>query len=138
MRATWSRLVLASLALLCVLSVVAGQFGRPDHFTNVGKDPDSITAFLKASIALGDSYLIKNTFHTSLLIQYPVVFDSYLKEEQWLQTLQRLHTRSPDSPPVLWALSELYRRSGDEAMAREYADQARSIDPRYNTVDSPR
>ena len=88
-------------------------------------------AFLRASVKLGDSYLIKETFHDSLVTEYPVVFNSYLQENEWLQRLQTIEARSPQSRDILSAMAVLYSHMGDESQSQEYRNKIKSLDPTY-------
>ncbi len=120
-------------AIYIVSSIIMGQVGAPLHFSHVGTDRQTLTTFLRAVVASGDRYLIRDVFSRSLRTQYPVVFDSYLREDDWKRTLDEIRVRSPDSPPILWALAELADRSGQTAEAQSLRERARAIDPRLST-----
>lgn len=112
-------------------SIVISQVFAPRYFSSLGQKNTARTAFLRASVKIGDSYLIKQVFHDSLVAEYPVVFDSYLQENDWLQRLQAIEKRSPHSRDVLAAMSILYSHAGKEIKARELREMISSIDPMY-------
>lgn len=114
-----------------IASIVAGQVFAPTHFSSLGKQKTSLTYFLRAVVKMGDSYLIKEVFHDALVAEYPVVFDTYLQESEWLEHLKAVEFRSPESRDVLAALAVLYDRMGNSAEADVYRNRIRFIDPVY-------
>ncbi len=119
------------LVISIIISIVTSQVFAPPHFSSLGQNKSSLTAFLRAAVKLGDSYLIKQVFHDSLVTEYPVVFNSYLQESEWLQRLQAIEARSPQSRDILSAMSVLYSHMGDESQSQEYRNKIKSIDPVY-------
>lgn len=119
------------LVIGTIVSITASQLFAPLHFSSLGQQKTSLTAFLRAAVKLGDSYLIKQVFHDSLVTEYPVVFNSYLQENEWLQKLQTIELRSPQSRDILSAMSVLYSHMGDESQSKEYRNKIRSLDPTY-------
>ena len=119
------------IVIAVIVSITASQVYAPPHFSSLGQQKTTLTAFLRASVKLGDSYLIKQVFHDSLVTEYPVVFNSYLQESDWLQRLQAIEARSPQSRDVLTAMSILYDHMGDQSNAKIYRDKISSIDPTY-------
>lgn len=115
-----------------IVSIVASQVFAPPHFSTLGKQKSTLTAFLRATVRLGDSYLIKHMFRESLVTEYPVVFDSYIQENDWLTHLQSIESRSPQSRDVLVAIAVLYDHMGDRQHADEYKKKAKMTDPMYN------
>jgi hypothetical protein len=120
------------LIISILVSIVASQVFAPPHFSTLGKQKSTLTAFLRASVKLGDSYLIKQAFADSLIAEYPVVFDSYIQANDWLKRLQSIESRSPQSRDVLVAIAVLYDHMGVWQRAEEYKDKAKMIDPMYN------
>ncbi len=116
-----------------IVSIVASQVFAPPHFSTLGKQKSTLTAFLRATVRLGDSYLIKHMFRDSLVTEYPVVFDSYIQENDWLTHLQSIESRSPQSRDVLAAMSVLYIHMGNSEKAKEYLNRIQSIDPVYKS-----
>ena len=126
------KLVLGFILVISIItSIVISQIYAPSHFSSQGQKKTTLTAFLRASVKLGDSHLIKQVFHDSLVTEYPVVFSSYLQENEWLQRLQAIEARSPQSRDVLTAMSILYDHMGDQSNAKIYRDKISSIDPTY-------
>ena len=131
------KLVLGFICVISIItSIVISQIYAPSHFSSQGQKKTTLTAFLRASVKLGDSYLIKQVFHNSLVTEYPVVFSSYLKENEWLQRLQAIEARSPQSRDVLAAMSVLYDHAGKESKSKELRAKIVSIDPIYESKDS--
>jgi hypothetical protein len=119
------------LVISIITSIVISQVFAPPHFSSLGQKKTTLTAFLRASVKLGDSYLIKEAFHDSLVTEYPVVFNSYLQENEWLQRLQAIEARSPQSRDILSAMSVLYSHMGDDSQSQEYRNKIKSLDPTY-------
>jgi len=122
---------MSALSVATFLSIIVSQIYSPPYFSLLGKQKSTQTAYLRAAVKVGDSYLIKNAFHDSLLDQYPVVFDMYLQESEWLKRLQAVEARSLQSRDVLGAIAMLYDRLGNKPKAKEYYEKIRSIDPVY-------
>lgn len=119
------------LVIAIVVSIIISQVSAPTHFTSLGQQKDPLTAFLRAAVKMGDTYLIKQVFPDSLIAEYPVVFHAYLQESDWVTRLRSIEARSPQSRDVLAALAILEDHLGNQAKAQEYRDKIRSIDPVY-------
>lgn len=122
---------LSVLSVATFLSIIVSQVYSPSYFSLLGKQKSTLTAFLRAAVKMGDNYLIKNAFHDSLLAEYPVVFDTYLQESEWLERLHAVESRSAQSRDVLGAIAILYDRMGNKQKAMEYYEKIKSIDPLY-------
>lgn len=112
-------------------SIVASQMYAPMNFSSIGKQKTALTAFLRASVTLGDSYLIKQVFHDSLVAQYPVVFDNYLQESDWLERLRVVEKRAPMSRDILNAIAILLDRIGSQSDAKLYREKVTILDPMF-------
>ncbi len=120
-----------AIVMIMVMSISASQVFAPSHFSSLGQQKDPLTAFLRAAVKMGDTYLIKQVFPDSLIAEYPVVFHAYLQESDWVTRLRSIEARSPQSRDVLAALAILEDHLGNQAKAQEYRDKIRSIDPVY-------
>ena len=106
--------LLILFAGLVFLSVFISQWQAPEHMRIIGKDIHNITGYLRASVALGDSYLVSQVFHQSLIDQYPVALARYIKEDELLQKLNALESRAPLSRDVLYAKYRLLQLQDNE------------------------
>lgn len=123
---------LSLLTVLTVFSVGSGQLLQPRYFSMIGSQQSGILPFLRASVRLGDRYLMKNVFFDSILRQYPVVLDSYIQEDDLMRRLEEVEVRAPQSRDVLNALSILYERSGNTLKAEAYRQKVKTIDPTFD------
>lgn len=126
-----SLFVNVSLVIWVIVSVCVGQFLAPMIFSTIGKGEDTELHYLRAIVKLGDAYLIRNTFHDELVKSYPVVLDTYLKENTLLQNLQEIELRAPMSRDVLVLQAVLYKRMGDKEKYKEYTSRIHVLDPSH-------
>ena len=124
------------LGIGIIVSIAISQVSAPVHFTSLGRQKDSVTAFLRAAVKMGDTYLIKESFRDSLVTEYPVVFDAYLQESEWIDRLRSIQARSPLSRDVLATLAVLEERMGNLTKAQEYRDIIKSLDPVFDVDHS--
>ncbi len=110
-------------------SILAGQMYAPVNFGSMGRQKTTLTSFLRATVKLGDSYLIKQVFHESLVAQYPVVFNSYLQENDWFGRLKSIEERAPQSRDLLNAIAMLLDRMGNQSAAKTYRERVAALDP---------
>ena len=117
--------------LFLFLSVGASQLFAPASFAKVGIQKNASLPFLRAAVQLGDRYLIKQVFPESLLSQYPVVLDTYIREDEMLRQIETIEKRAPESRDIFAAKIVLYERMGETQKAEEYRAKLKQLDPSY-------
>lgn len=122
---------LALVTTFVLLSVGASQLFAPRAFSAIGLQKNASLPFLRAIVRLGDHYLIRKTFASSLLSHYPVVLDTYIREGEMIKRVEEIEKRAPESRDVIAAKIVLYEQMGDVQKAKEYLYKLEILDPSF-------
>ncbi len=127
-------IVVSVIVIFVGLNILSSQLVSPLYRGIVKNNDDAWVLFLKIAPELSSFETEIEPYVRGRYQEYAqaLTADDLTRREKIAQLEQLLET-SPDSPPVLYALSSLYAQGNDQEMADEYLERARALDPEVGT-----
>ncbi|MFO0703931.1 MAG: hypothetical protein U0525_04375 [Patescibacteria group bacterium] len=112
-----------------LVSVVFGQIAAPYYFRLVDRDPVTSLPFIKAIVKTGDLSLLKTAFPVSVNNMFEQVFERYVLEDSYQNTLNVMSERVSESRDLEVAKGYLALRENNMTEASMHFQKAKEIDP---------